>query len=183
MIDPAGRTTPIGEGSTEPSRHLVLVGMTGAGKSSVGRQVADRLNCEWVDTDQLIEKSAGRTVRDIFAEDGEASFRALETQALRAALEATEPSVISTGGGIVLIEANRQLLSAPQHRVVWLMADPSILLERLQHGMHRPLLDEDPEGTLKKMWQQREALYREVADVIVSVDGRSIVDVAEAILR
>jgi shikimate kinase len=183
MNDPAGRITPIGEMSNEASGHLVLVGMTGAGKSSVGRQVADRLDCEWVDTDQLIEKSTGRTVRDIFAVDGEAAFRALETEALSAALESPKPSVISTGGGIVLSEGNRKLLREPQHRVVWLMADPSILLERLQHGMHRPLLDQDPEGTLARMWQQREALYREVADVIVSVDGRSIVDVTEAILR
>jgi shikimate kinase len=183
MSDPAGRITPIGEGSAESSGHLVLVGMTGAGKSSVGRQVADRLNYDWVDTDQLIERSSGRTVREIFSTDGEAAFRALESEALRTALDSDQPSVISTGGGIVLAEANRELLRQPRHRVVWLMAEPSILLERLQHGMHRPLLDQDPEGTLAKMWQQREALYREVADVIVSVDGRSILDVAEAILR
>jgi shikimate kinase len=183
MSDGADRTPPIGEGPNEPRGHIVVVGMTGAGKSTVGRQVADRLDYEWVDTDQLIEKSAGRTVRDIFSEDGEAVFRNVEAEVLRGALEATDPSVISTGGGIVLSEANRKLLRQPQHRVVWLMADPSILLDRLQHGMHRPLLDKDPEGTLARMWQQREALYREVADVIVSVDGRSIQDVVEAILR
>jgi shikimate kinase len=183
MTDPAGRGAPIGEEPLQGGGHLVLVGMTGAGKSSVGRLVADRLNQDWVDTDQLIEKTTGRSVREIFATDGEPAFRTVESDVLREALAQTSPTVISTGGGIVLSQTNRDLLSNAQHRVVWLMADPSILLERLQHGMHRPLLDNDPEGTLARMWEQREALYREVADVIVSVDGRSIAEVAEAILR
>jgi shikimate kinase len=175
--------TELQDQNESPVPHLVLVGMTGAGKSSVGRMLADRLSRDWVDTDQEIERHTGRTVREIFAADGEPSFRNVETEILTALLSRNRPAVISTGGGIVLAATNRELLGAPQHRVVWLMADPSLLLERVHLGMHRPLLDEDPEGTLARMWEQREALYREVADLIVSVDNRSVSEVVDAILR
>jgi shikimate kinase len=167
----------------DPIGHLVLVGMTGAGKSSVGRVLADRMDRTWVDTDQEIERQAGHTVREIFEAQGESGFRQVESEILETVLARKQSTVISTGGGIILAPANRELLRDSSHRVVWLMADPSILLERLQLGMHRPLLDVDPEGTLIRMWEQREALYREVADVIVSVDGRSVSEVVEAILR
>lgn len=172
-------------GSASPGSvdHLVLVGMTGAGKSSVGRVLADRLGRTWVDTDQEIEKVTQKSIREIFLEVGETGFRNIESDVLESVLSAVTPIVISTGGGIILAERNRLLLRDRARRVVWLMADPSILLDRLQLGMHRPLLDEDPEGTLSRMWADRESLYREVADVIVSVDGRSVADVVDAILR
>lgn len=167
----------------ETGQHLVLVGMMGAGKSTVGRVVAERLGRRLVDSDDLIEERTGRTVREIFATDGEATFRSLETEVLREALRSTEPAVIAAAGGVVLSEENRRLLRESGARVIWLSADPAVLVERVRNGMHRPLLDADPAGTLQRMWDQREPLYREVADAIVSVDGRSIVDVAEAVLR
>lgn len=164
-------------------RHLVLVGMMGAGKSTVGRIVAERLGRELLDSDAVIETATGRTVREIWAADGEEAFRTLETRALREALAADAPSVIAAAGGVVLREENRRMLAEADARVVWLMATPDVLVDRVRSGMHRPLLDDDPEGTLQRMWAEREPLYQEVADAIVSVDGRSINEVVEAVLR
>ncbi|MEX2626888.1 MAG: shikimate kinase [Ilumatobacteraceae bacterium] len=165
------------------SGHIVLVGMMGAGKSTVGRIVAARLGRRLLDSDEVIEARTGRSVRDIFATDGEAAFRSLETEALREALADPEPAVIAAAGGVVLSSENRRVLADADARVVWLLADPEVLIERVRSGMHRPLLDDDPEGTLRRMWAEREPLYHEVADAIVSVDNRSINDVVEAVLR
>ena len=164
-------------------QHLVLVGMMGVGKSTAARVLADRLGRRVIDSDAVIEARTGRTVREIFAEDGEAAFRALETDVLLEALASEEPLVIAAAGGVVLSEANRAALRASQARVVWLCADPANLVERVRGGGHGPLLDEDPAGTLQRMFDQREALYREVADAIVLVDHRSISAVVEAVLR
>lgn len=155
----------------------------GAGKSTVARVLGERLGRRVVDTDQAVEADAGRTVREIFQQDGEPAFRDLETQALLAALAATDPAVIAAGGGMVLREENRTAMRDAGARVVWLAADPAVLLERVRSGGHRPALDGDPAGTLRRMHETRESLYREVADLIVSVDGRSVGDVVEAILR
>lgn len=163
--------------------HIVLVGMMGAGKSSVGRALARKLGRELLDSDEMIEARTGRTVREIWAADGEPAFRELETEVLSEAVAASEPSIIAAAGGVVLSEDNRAVLKGAGAHVVWLLADVELLLERVKAGMHRPLLDEDPEGTLRKMYEQRCDLYQEVADAIVSVDNRSINDVAGAVLR
>jgi shikimate kinase len=164
-------------------QHLVLVGLMGSGKSTVARIVADRLGRRVVDTDSVIEARTGRTVREIFAADGEDAFRSLETEVLVQSLAETDPAVIAAAGGVVLRPENRAALSASGARVVWLSADPATLVERVRGGGHRPLLDDDPAGTLQRMHADREALYREVADVIVRVDGRTATEVAEAVLR
>jgi shikimate kinase len=163
--------------------HLVLVGMMGTGKSTVGRIVAERLGVAFHDTDDLVEQRAGRSVRELFREEGEDAFRRLETEVLVDALAAEEPAVVAAAGGVVLRPENRAALAAADARVVWLCAEPETLLERVRNGMHRPLLDDDPEGTLRRMHADREPLYREVADAIVSVDHRSIHEVVEAVLR
>ncbi len=163
--------------------HIVLVGMMGAGKSSVGRALARKLGRELLDSDEMIEARTGRTVREIWAADGEPAFRELETEVLSEAVAASEPSIIAAAGGVVLSEDNRAVLKGAGAHVVWLLADVELLLERVKAGMHRPLLDEDPEGTLRKMYEKRCDLYQEVADAIVSVDNRSINDVAGAVLR
>ena len=99
------------------------------------------------------------------------------------AVASTTPSVIAAAGGVVLSEANRAVLKGDDAHVVWLLADVDLLLDRVKAGMHRPLLDEDPEGTLRQMYEDRSDLYQEVADAIVSVDHRTIHDVAGAVMR
>lgn len=164
-------------------RHIVLVGMMGAGKSSVGRVLAKRLGRRLLDSDEMIEARTGRTVREIWRDDGEPAFRTLETEVLVEAVSAEVPSVVAAAGGVVLSERNREVLVHSDAHVVWLLADVEILLDRVRRGMHRPLLDDDPEGTLRAMFAERETLYRSVADAIVSVDNRTINDVAGAVLR
>lgn len=169
--------------STLGRQHLVLVGLTGSGKTTVGRLAAERLGRPFVDTDAEIEQRTGRTVRAIFAEDGEARFRDIEAEVLADCLHRDEPSVIAAAGGAVLRDENRQCLRSAQARVVWLCAGPSAVLDRVRSGSHRPLLDDDPEAVLKRMWDTREPLYREVADAIVGVEGRTLGEVLEAVLR
>jgi shikimate kinase len=164
-------------------RHLVLVGMMGVGKSTVGRAVAAQLHRPLFDSDEMIEARVGRTVREIWLDDGEPAFRALETDVLREALELDEPSVIAAAGGVVLGEANRTLLTSSDAHVVWLRADVDVLVERVRNGPHRPLLDDDPEGTLRRLYDERAPRYQEVADAIVSVDHRTVNDVTKAVLR
>ena len=157
--------------------------MMGSGKSTVARIAADRLGRQVIDSDAVIEKATGRTVREIFADDGEDAFRAFETMALLDALATPEPSVIAAAGGVVLRAENRAALKEANARVVWLCAAPEILVERVMSSGHRPLLDDDPAGTLQRMYETRQSLYREVADTIVLVDHRSPNEVAEAVLR
>ena len=163
--------------------HLVLVGMMGVGKSTVGRIVASELGRPLFDSDDMIEERTGRTVREIWSSDGEPVFRALETDTLLDALAATEPSVIAAAGGVVLSEANRDALAASDAHVVWLHADIDVLIDRVRNGAHRPLLDDDPDGVLRRLYAERAPLYQEVADAIVLVDQRSPNDVAKAVLR
>jgi shikimate kinase len=107
----------------------------------------------------------------------------LETAALIDALAAAPPAVIAAAGGVVLRSENRAALKAANAKVVWLCATPALLIERVTSSGHRPLLDDDPAGTLQRMYVEREPLYREVADAIVLVDHRSVSDVVEAVLR
>jgi shikimate kinase len=169
--------------STCTDSHIVLVGMMGVGKSSVGRALARRLDRKLLDSDEMIEAREGRTVRDIWMENGEPAFRRIEAEVLADAIAAPTPSVVAAAGGVVLSEENRNALKGSGAHVVWLLADVELLLERVRNGMHRPLLDDDPEGTLRTMYEERADLYQEVADAIVSVEHRSINEVAGAVLR
>src|SRR5438093_619115 len=123
--------------------NLALIGFMGTGKSSVGRLVATQLHYDFVDTDELIEQRMGKTIAQIFAQEGEASFREKERQ-LVAEMVAWRRKVISTGGGLPAIEAN--LASLKEHSlVVCLWASPESIWERVRHQTHRPLLqDPDP---------------------------------------
>ena len=118
---------------------LLLVGMMGAGKSTVARLLADRLGWPVVDTDEIIEGWAGASVAEIFDHDGEAVFRAAEAKAIAELEQAEEPLVVSVGGGAVVSDANRRALRAAG-TVVWLRARPSTLAARVGSGGSRPLL-------------------------------------------
>lgn len=147
--------------STAPS-NLVLVGFMGSGKSSVGRLAARTLGFPFVDTDQIVVERAGRPISDIFQTEGEAAFRALETEAIESLANKTR-HVISTGGGAVLSGHNRRLLRALGF-VVCLTASEDTLFERVSRNSKRPLLQtENPRATLSQLIRDRGALYREVA--------------------
>lgn len=161
--------------------HLVLVGHMGSGKSSVGRRLADEMGRPFVDTDHLIEQQERRSIRDIFAADGEDVFRGIESSVLSEALASPVPSVIATGGGIVGREENRHLLE--HHHVVWLRASIDTLATRVASGAsRRPLLDGDLRHRLGELDDRRRGLYGAVASVSVDVDGLDLDAVVVAVL-
>lgn len=149
-------------------RHIVLVGMMGAGKTTVGSRLARRLDRPFVDSDIQVERRSSRTVRQIFETEGEAAFRALESEALAEALASEEPSVIAAAGGTVLDPVNRQRMKEGG-TVVFLQAPPEALAPRVGGNDHRPLLGEDPATALRAMHAARSELYIDVADHIVDV--------------
>jgi shikimate kinase len=148
---------------------VVLVGMMGAGKTTVGRELARRLGWRFADSDAMVEASTGSTVVELFATRGEAAFRSEESRVLAEALADGPPAVVSAAGGVVLDPANRTLL-ASSGAVVWLRADPATLAARVGPGEGRPLLGDDPATALAELDAVRRPLYGEVADVIVDVD-------------
>ena len=162
--------------------HVVLVGLMGTGKTTVGKIVAERLGRPFADSDELIRLRTGRTVREIFRSEGEAVFRAHESEQLGVALASDVPAVIAAAAGVVLSGADREVLRSADAEVVWLRADPQLLVDRVGSAGHRPLLDDDPAGTLTRMARDREHLYQEVADVIVDIDGLDVPQVAEAVI-
>lgn len=164
------------------SRIVVLVGMMGAGKTTVGRSVASRLGVDFVDTDDLVEARAGKSVRDIFATDGEAAFRTLESQVLAESLKSPVDVVVAAAGGTVLSESNRAALREHADVVVWLDADVSALGERASRGAHRPLLDGDVEVRLMALDGERRVLYQSVADVRLDTTGKGIAEVVQEVV-
>lgn len=153
--------------------HIVLVGLMGTGKSTIGKQLSRSLGRPFLDSDALIENRTGRTVRQIFDEDGEQAFRDLEHRVLRDALNENVPAVVAAAGGAVLDPRSRTHMNE-RGWVIWLQGDPAVLAKRVVNGTHRPLLDEDPVGTLTKMSADRADLYAEVADVVVDVTPLSM---------
>jgi len=160
---------------------VVLVGMMGAGKTTVGRQLAARLGWRFLDSDAMVEASTGSTVAELFGAHGEEAFRAEETRVLAEALSADGPAVVSAAGGTVLAAENRRLL-ATVGAVVWLRADPTTLAARVGTGAGRPLLDGDPAAALAELDAVRRPLYGEVADVTVDVDDLDAPTVVDRIL-
>jgi shikimate kinase len=163
--------------------HVVLVGMMGTGKSSVGQRVAEALGRPFLDTDALVEAHAGRTVTEIFAAEQEAGFRGREASAVEEAAGWAEPAVVATGGGAVLHPVNRARLSACG-TVVWLTASAATLAERLGDCGKRPLLADGrrAEVVLQDLLDERGPLYADVADVTVGVDDLTREQVAECVL-
>ncbi len=152
-------------------RHVALVGLPAVGKSSVARRLGRALAADVVDLDAEIVEADGRSVERIFAEDGEAAFRALERAALDRVLSGERPVILSCGGGVVLDPANRASL-ADRAVVVWLDASDESLLARMSKSRTvRPLMSgDDPAGTLARLRAERQPLYEELADVTVKVD-------------
>jgi shikimate kinase len=162
--------------------HLVLVGLMGVGKTTVGAVLAQRLGRELVDSDLRIEARTGRTVKQILDEDGLEEMRRQEAAALFDALDDEAPRVIAAAAGVVLDPDNRRRLADADADVVWLTADPTLLAPRTATRGHRPWLEDDPVGTLRRMQDEREPLYREVADRTVAVDGLTPEQIVDRIL-
>jgi shikimate kinase len=165
-------------------RHIVnlaLIGFMGAGKTSVGRFVAEQLHFDYLDTDDLIVSRTGRTIADIFKTDGEPAFRALERQVVEDLTHRTK-TLISTGGGLPVNPAN--LASLKTHAlVVCLWASPEKIWERVKGQTHRPLLhDPDPQKKIRDLLAAREPFYKQ-ADVLVNTDIRSVREVAQHVVH
>ncbi|WP_407563730.1 shikimate kinase [Streptomyces sp. 184] len=158
---------------------VVLVGPPGAGKSTVGAVLAARLGTSVRDTDEDVEKAAGKPIPDIFYDDGEPAFRALERAAVRAAL-AGHPGVLALGGGAVMDAGTRELLAA--HRVVFLDVELADAVKRVGLDAPRPLLAVNPRQQWRTLMEQRRPHYTEVARATVTTAGRTPDEVAALVL-
>ena len=163
------------------SGNIFLVGMMGAGKTTVGRLLARRLKLRFVDSDREIESRCGVKIPVIFEIEGEAGFRAREALAIDA-LTALEGIVLATGGGAVLAEQNRRCLAA-RGTVVYLSAKPEDLYERVRHDRNRPLLaGGEPLTRLRELHVQRDPLYRALADIVLETGAQSVQALARRLL-
>ncbi|MCH1448492.1 MAG: shikimate kinase [Candidatus Nanopelagicales bacterium] len=157
----------------------IIIGAPGAGKTSVGRRVAERLGLEFHDSDAAIEKRAGKPVSDIFLSDGETEFRRLEREVIAESLKDID-GVLSVGGGAVLDPDTREAFS--RHTVVWLEVDLGNATKRVGMNSARPLLMGNVRGTMTTMLNERTPLYEEVATVTVDTSGRPLKDVVDDVV-
>ena len=168
--------------SDNTSKMIVLIGLMGSGKTTVGRALAERLNLSFRDSDETVEKTANTSVREIFENQGEEIFRKLESQALLDLCAENSPIVLAVAGGAIISQSNRDLLQKNARCIVWLDAPTPTLISRTGRGKHRPLLDGDPVGSLNKMRLDREPLYQQVATHHLVTKSLSIVEVVDQII-
>ncbi|MEX1009555.1 MAG: shikimate kinase [Acidimicrobiia bacterium] len=163
--------------------HLVLVGLMGAGKTTVGKRCAELLGRPFVDTDELVVAAAGVPFEELWATEGEAGFRARERVAVADAAASPAALVIAGGGGVVLDPDNRRVLRGSGF-VVWLDAPPAVLASRLGGDDSRPLLvGGDRVTTLTRLGDTRAPAYEAAADVTVDTEGRTVDEVAASVLE
>jgi shikimate kinase len=156
--------------NTIADRSIVLVGLMGAGKSTVGRRLAERLNLPFVDADLEIERAAGKTIPEIFADHGEAYFRDGERRVISRLLD-QGPQVLATGGGAFMNAETRKLI-AGRGLSVWLRAELPLLMKRVRRRSNRPLLDTaDPETKMRQLINERYPVYAEAA---ITIDSRDL---------
>ena len=158
---------------------VALVGLMGAGKSSVGQLVAARTGRPFVDVDVAIVERTGQTVRQLWEEGGEVAYRHLESEIVVESLR--RDVVLAAPGGVVLDPAVRAALAGAY--VVWLRADPTTLALRVQHDDHRPLLGEHPREVLATMARDRAELYEQIADAVVDTDNLDAATVAGLVVE
>lgn len=166
---------------TAPER-VLLLGMMGAGKTTVGRALAGRTGWPYYDNDELVTRTTGRAAPDLLEAGGEDALRAAESAALGAALSLPAPLVAGVAGGVVLDPADRERLRTAEGLVVWLRARIGTLAERVGTGEGRSWLQPDPAAALAELAAVREPLYAAVADLVVDVDEASPEEVAATVL-
>ncbi len=158
-----------------------LIGLPGSGKSTVGRQLARRLQLPFYDSDRVIEERLGCSIRDFFALEGEERFRDVETSVIDE-LTQIPNAVLSTGGGAVLQSMNRSNLRSRGH-VIYLKSAPEELARRLKHDIHRPLLQvDDPLKRMRDLFAVRDPLYRETAHFIIETGRPSVATLVNMIV-
>jgi shikimate kinase len=157
---------------------IFLTGFMGAGKTSVGKELAALLNLPVIDTDQLIEQKAGKSINEIFAVEGEAAFRKYERELLRTLPR--EGVIVTTGGGIVIQKENRDWMKK-NGVVIYLHCEPEEILQRLANDTSRPLLKNNKQEQIKQLLAERLAYYKE-ADFIVDTTNKNIKEIAQEIV-
>jgi len=161
--------------------NLFLIGPMGAGKTTMGRQLAKKLHMEFIDSDRVIEERTGVDIPLIFEMEGEEGFRRREEAVIDELTRQTH-IILATGGGAILKPINRQHLKE-RGTVIYLHSDIGNLIERVRHDKNRPLLQtDDPEAKLRELMEIREPLYRETADITINTGERSIRSVINVIL-
>ncbi len=166
----------------ESANMIVLIGLMGSGKTTVGRALAKRLNLVFRDSDEAVEKTAKTSVREIFENQGEDIFRKLESEALVNLCDTKSSIVLAVAGGAIISQSNRDLLQKNAQCIVWLDAPTPTLISRTGRGKHRPLLDGDPVGSLNKMRLDREPLYQQLATHRLVTQSLAIDEVVERIM-
>ncbi len=166
---------------TAPNVRVVLVGMMGSGKSSVGAALAARTGWPFIDNDQLLERATGRTARDLLEREGERALRTAESDALRAAVRVPPPAIVATAAGTVMDAADRSVLDGGGF-VVWLHASADVLAARAAGAAHRPWLADDPVAWFRRTLDERERLYAGIADLAVDTTMMDAEETAQRIL-
>lgn len=175
---------PAMKSETSLPENIVLIGFMGCGKTTVGRELQHRLGYPLVDMDHVIELRTGKSISEIFATQGEAAFRDMETNLLQELQDPTAPRrIISTGGGVIGREENRALLKDLGY-VVWLHAPTSVILDRTSKNRSRPLLQtEDPAAIIQALLEERMPLYQSAAHLKLDTAGLCSDEVATGILE
>lgn len=160
---------------------VILIGPPGAGKSSIGMSLASRLKVGFSDTDKLIEKSSGKSVAQIFIEDGEVVFREMEREICAKAL-LEEDGILALGGGAILAPETQALISASQGKIIFLDVTLKVAAPRIGFNRDRPLLLGNPRQQWQSLMDARRPLYEELATLKYEVEDRSIKEIVEALL-
>ena len=160
---------------------IVLIGIPGAGKSTVGAALARHLGTTFMDIDADIEQRIGKPIADIFTEDGEAAFRLLEAQHIATVLSNDTCGVVALGGGALGNESTRNTVA--NHRTVWLQADLPTAVARVGLNRNRPLLLGNVRGQLASLMERRIPVYEAAADVVVDTSGLSVDDVVARVAQ
>lgn len=167
----------------QPTPSIILIGIMGSGKTTVGREISRNLGLPLIDTDAMIETRTGTTISDIFATRGEDHFRDLETELLRDLASRNAAQIIATGGGIVIRPENRELLRKLGY-VVWINADIDVLFDRVARYSHRPLLHTpNPKKTLQDLLELRSPWYQESAHLTIDTSNLTIQETVVGIVE